>query len=160
MIKRAFATILLSLSMAVPSEAVEQVRIAYNNLLPPFAEAKDGKAVGLVVDIVRAAAERAGYSVEFLPVPLEQMEASLKEGRALAVIPAAASPERRERMDFSDTLIMTGGALYVRAPEQTPEGLKALAGKTVVTPRTGSFGGVHPEECARGKARGDGGLRK
>ena len=46
MIKRAFATILLSLSMAVPSEAVEQVRIAYNNLLPPFAEAKDGKAVG------------------------------------------------------------------------------------------------------------------
>ena len=137
MIKRAFATILLSLSMAVPSEAVEQVRIAYNNLLPPFAEAKDGKAVGLVVDIVRAAAERAGYSVEFLPVPLEQMEASLKEGRALAAIPAAASPERRERMDFSDTLMMTGGALYVRAPEQTPEGLKALAGKTVVTPRTG-----------------------
>jgi polar amino acid transport system substrate-binding protein len=137
MIKRAFTTILLSLSMAVPSEAVEQVRIASNNLLPPFAEAKDGKAVGLVVDIVRAAAERAGYSVEFLPVPLEQMETSLKDGRALAVIPVAASPERRERMDFSDTLMMTGGALYVRAPEPTPDGLKALAGKTVVTPRTG-----------------------
>ncbi len=65
------------------------------------------------------------------------MEASLKEGRALAAIPAAASPERRERMDFSDTLMMTGGALYVRAPEPTPDGLKALAAKTVVTPRTG-----------------------
>jgi polar amino acid transport system substrate-binding protein len=137
MIKHAFTALLLSLSMAVPSEAVEQVRIAYNNLLPPFAEAKDGKAVGLVVDIVRAAAERAGYSVEFLPVPLEQMEISLKEGRALAVMPAAASPERRERMDFRDTLMMTGGALYVRAPEPTPDGLQALAGKTVVTPRTG-----------------------
>src|SRR3954464_15866457 len=137
MIKRTLTIIFLSLSMAVPSEAAEQVRIAYNNLLPPFAEAKDGKAVGLVVDIVRAAAERAGYSVEFLPVPLEQMEASLKEGRALAAIPAAASPERRERMDFSDALMMTGGALYVRAPEPTPDVLKALAGKTVVTPRTG-----------------------
>ena len=78
--------------MAVPSEAGEQVRIAYNNLLPPFAEAKDGKAVGLVVDIVRAAAEHAGYSVEFLPVPLEQMEASLKEGRAVAVIPEPPLP--------------------------------------------------------------------
>ena len=137
MIKHAFTALLLSLSMAAPSKAVEQVRIAYNKLLPPFAEAKDGKAVGVVVDIVRAAAERAGYSVEFLPVPLEQMEASLKEGRALAVMPAAASPERRERMDFSDTLMMTGGALYVRAPEPTPDSLKALAGKTVVTPRTG-----------------------
>ena len=137
MIKRACTAIFLSLSMAIPSEAAEQVRIACNNLLPPFAEAKDGKAVGLVVDIVRAAAEHAGYSVEFLPVPLEQMEAALKEGRAVAAIPAAASPERRERMDFSDTLMMTGGALYVRAPEPTPDSLKALAGKTVVTPRTG-----------------------
>jgi polar amino acid transport system substrate-binding protein len=52
-------------------------------------------------------------------------------------MPAAASPERRERMDFRDTLMMTGGALYVRAPEPTPDGLQALAGKTVVTPRTG-----------------------
>src|SRR5262245_8008226 len=134
---RASTIALLCLAMSWSCEAAEQVRIAYNNLLPPFAEAKDGKAVGLVVDIVRAAAERAGYSVEFLPVPLEQMEVSLKEGRAVAAIPAAASPERRERMDFSDTLMMTGGALYVRVPERTPDGLKALTGKTVVTPRTG-----------------------
>src|SRR4051812_31045675 len=46
MIKRALTIIFLSLSMAVPSEAAEQVRIAYNNLLPPFAEAKDGKEGG------------------------------------------------------------------------------------------------------------------
>src|SRR6185436_14195821 len=137
MIKRAFATILLSLSMAVPSEAVEQVRIAYNNILPPFAETKDGKAVGLVVDIVQAAAERAGFSVEFVPVPLEQMEASLRDGRAVATMPAASTPERRERMDFNDTLLMAGGALYVLAPHPTPASLQALAGKTVVTPRTG-----------------------
>jgi Bacterial extracellular solute-binding proteins, family 3 len=49
----------------------------------------------------------------------------------------AATPERRERLDFSATLLMSGGALYVRSPDPTPEGLRALAGKTVVTPRTG-----------------------
>ena len=107
------------------------MRIAYNSILPPFTEARDGKAVGLVIDIAQAAAERAGYGVEFVPVPLEQMEASLRDGRALAAIPVAATPERQDRMDFSEILLMTGGAFYVRAPDPTPEHLRALAGKTV-----------------------------
>jgi ABC-type amino acid transport substrate-binding protein len=137
MIERLFGIALVCLAMSGQSEAAEQVRIAYNNILPPFAETKDGKAAGLVVDIVQAAAERAGYGVEFVPVPLEQMESSLRDGRALAMMPAAATAERRERMDFSETLLMTGGALYVLAPNPTPASLQALAGKTVVTPRTG-----------------------
>jgi polar amino acid transport system substrate-binding protein len=137
MIKRAFGIILLCLSIPVPCEAAELVRAAHNSLLPPFAEVKNGKSVGLVIDIFRAAAERAGYSVEFLPVPIEQMELALTDGRALAVIPTAITPERRQRLDFSATLLMTGGSLYVRAPDPTPESLRALAGKTVVTPRTG-----------------------
>ena len=136
MIGRAFAIALLGLGMSSPCPAADQIKIAYNQILPPFSENKDGKASGLVIDIVRAAAERAGYAVEFIPVPLEQMEPALRDGRALAVMPTAASPERRERMDFSDTLLMTGGSLYVRAPEPTPT-LQTLAGKTVVTPRTG-----------------------
>jgi ABC-type amino acid transport substrate-binding protein len=114
-----------------------QVRVAYNSILPPFTEEKDGKATGLVIDIVHAAAERAGYNVEFVPVPLDQMEAALSDGHAQAVIPLAASPERRERLDFSNTLLMTGGALYVRQPQPTPASLQALAGRTVVTPRSG-----------------------
>jgi ABC-type amino acid transport substrate-binding protein len=32
---------------------------------------------------------------------------------------------------------MTGGALYVRAPNPTPDSLAALSGKIVVTPRAG-----------------------
>src|SRR5262249_37430169 len=32
---------------------------------------------------------------------------------------------------------MSGGALYVRAPNPRPENLNLLAGKTVVTPRAG-----------------------
>jgi polar amino acid transport system substrate-binding protein len=115
-----------------------QVRVAYNSILPPFTEEKDGKATGLVIDIVHAAAERAGYNVEFVPVPLDQMEAALSDGHAQAVIPLAASPERRERLDFSNTLLMTGGALYVRQPQPTPASLQALAGRTVVTPRIAS----------------------
>jgi ABC-type amino acid transport substrate-binding protein len=62
---------------------------------------------------------------------------SLQDGRAAAIFPMAVTPERKETLDFSNALLMTGGALYVRAPEPTPANLKALAGKTVVTPKTG-----------------------
>ena len=101
MTRRALAIVWLSLCMSSTSSSAEQIWIAYNHILPPFSETKDGKAAGLVVDIVRAATERAGYAVESLPVPLEQMEPALKDGRALAVIPSAASPERRERVRIS-----------------------------------------------------------
>ncbi len=136
MLKHLVALILLSL-MTTASPAAETIRVAHNRLLPPFAEVKDGKSTGLVVDIFRAAAERAGYDVEFFPVPIEQMEATLKDGRAIATIPTAVTPERRQTMDFSDMLLMTGGAIYVRAGEATPSDLQALSGKVVVTPRTG-----------------------
>ena len=56
MIERAFGIVLLlGGALALPVLAAEQVRIAHNNLLPPFSEAKDGKTVGLVVDIFLAA---------------------------------------------------------------------------------------------------------
>jgi ABC-type amino acid transport substrate-binding protein len=137
MIERIAGMVLLMALMIAPSAAAERIKVAHNRLLPPFAEVKDGKTVGLVVDIFRAAAERAGYEVEFFPVPLEQMEESLKDGRAIATMPTAITPERLQTMDFTETLLMTGGAIYVRASEAAPADLRSLAGKVVVTPRTG-----------------------
>jgi polar amino acid transport system substrate-binding protein len=131
------ASILLCLMMTVPRAVAETIKVAHHRLLPPFAEVKDGKSAGLLVDIFRAAAERAGYQVEFIPVPIEQLEAALKEGRAIATFPTAITPERAQTMDFTDTLLMTGGSIYVRAGETAPADLRALAGKVVITPRTG-----------------------
>lgn len=136
MIERIAAMVLLGL-MIVPGAAAEKIKVAHHRLLPPFAEVKDGKSAGLLVDIFRAAAERAGYEVEFIPVPIEQLEAALKEGRVIATFPTAITPERAQTMDFTDTLLMTGGSIYMRAGEPAPDDLRALAGKVVVTPRTG-----------------------
>ena len=115
----------------------EVMRIVHPDRLSPFAEVIDGRSSGITVDIVRGAAERAGLRIEFLAVPFEQVEAGLHDGRADMAIPIAVTTERRERFDFSDTLLMTGGSLFVRAGEASPEGLAVLAGKVVVTPRTG-----------------------
>jgi len=113
------------------------MRIAYADVFPPFTEFKDGKAEGLAVEIVRAAAGHAGIEVEFVAVPFEQVQRTLEDGRAEAVFPLTITPERLPLFDFSDPFLVTGGALFVRSPNGTPQGLGSLADKIVVTPRTG-----------------------
>lgn len=113
------------------------MRIAHANALPPFTMVENGTSSGMVLEICRASVESAGHDAVFVPVPFEEMQSALIDGRADAAIPVAITPERRERLDFSAPLLMTGGSLYVRAPAATPPGLQALAGKTVVTPGDG-----------------------
>lgn len=115
----------------------EPVRIAHAQDFPPLAEVRDGKSEGLAIDILRAAAARAGVEVQFVAVPFEQVHLTLADGRAEALYPLAITPERRQLFDFTEGLLVTGGTLYVRAGNVPPENLAALSGKTVVTPRTG-----------------------
>jgi ABC-type amino acid transport substrate-binding protein len=75
-------------------------------------------------------------ALQFVPAPLEQVGQTVKDGRAAAIF-LAITPERRQFFDFSSPVLTTGGALYVRAPNETPESLLALSGKIVVTPRAG-----------------------
>ncbi|MBR1162035.1 transporter substrate-binding domain-containing protein [Bradyrhizobium elkanii] len=65
----------------------EPVRITCPDVFPPFTELKNGRAEGLAVEIVRAAAGHAGIDVEFVAVPFEQVQRTLKDGRAEAVFP-------------------------------------------------------------------------
>lgn len=73
LIRRLFLCVLLCLWHGGRAVA-EPVRIAYAEVFPPFTELKDGKAEGLAVDIVRAAAGRARIEVEFVAVPFEQVQ--------------------------------------------------------------------------------------
>ena len=131
------STVLLSSVWQRGQAAAETVRIAYPEVFPPFTEFKDGKAVGLAVDIVGAAAKRGGIEIEFVSVPFEQVQRTLEDGRAEGVFPLTITPERLPMFDFSDPFLVTGGALFVRAPSTTPDGLGPLADKIVATPRTG-----------------------
>jgi ABC-type amino acid transport substrate-binding protein len=118
------------------------VRIAHQVDFMPIADVKDGQSVGLGVEIVRTAAERSHIDVEFVPVPFEQVQKTLDDGRAVAIFPFAITPERQRSFDFSAPIYQGGGGLFVRAPGATPKDLAALSGKTVVTPRTGPLAGL------------------
>jgi len=134
------ALILFSLLFCHPVYAqnrADLMRIAHAQDFAPLAEVKDGKSEGLAGDIVRAVALRAGLEVKFVAVPFEQTQITLADGRADAAFPLAITPERRQLFDFTEGLLVTGGTLYVRAPNVPPDSLNALSGKIVVTPRTG-----------------------
>jgi polar amino acid transport system substrate-binding protein len=133
-IGRTFLVILSGLW--VLQATAEPLRIAHNQPFPPFSEFKNGKSEGLAIDILRAATRQVGIDLEFVASPLEQMAQTLSDGRADALL-VAATPERLKTFDVSAPLLMTGGALFVRAPNATPESLSELSGKIVVTPRTG-----------------------
>jgi polar amino acid transport system substrate-binding protein len=85
--------------------ASEPFRIAHNQNLPPFMMVQDGKSVGLGVDVLRAAAVRAGIELAFVPVTIEHQLASLKDGRADALL-SADTPERREMLDFGAPVVI------------------------------------------------------
>jgi ABC-type amino acid transport substrate-binding protein len=124
-------------TLAHAQRGAEPVRIAHAQEFPPLAEVRDGKSEGLAIDILRAAAARAGMEVQFVAVPFEQVPLTLADGRAEGAFPLAATPERRQLFDFTEGLLVTGISLYVRAGNVAPETLAALSGKVVVTPRTG-----------------------
>jgi ABC-type amino acid transport substrate-binding protein len=136
-----FAAVAVLLSFSSLTAEAQAIRVAHDQRFPPFAEVKDGKSEGLAVDILNAAAERAGITIVYVPVPFAEIQKTLEDGRADAIFPLAINPERRKSFDFSAPLVITGGALFVRAPQPTPDGLTALAGKTVVTPKTGPLAG-------------------
>lgn len=129
-------TALAGSAVAVPASA-EPLRVAHDQRFPPFAQAENGQSTGLAVDLLRAAAKQAGLDISFVPVPFQEIQTTLTDGRADAIFPIAITPERKQSFDFSTPLLPTGGALFVRAPEKTPASLAAIAGKTVTTPRTG-----------------------
>jgi polar amino acid transport system substrate-binding protein len=119
----------------------KDVRLAHDQRFSPFSQVVNGRSEGMTVDILRAAAERSGLSIVFVPVPFEEMQVTLTDGRADGVFPLAINEERRRTFDFSAPLLITGGALFTRAPGAVPENLAALAKKTVVTPSSGPLAG-------------------
>jgi polar amino acid transport system substrate-binding protein len=138
---RALVAALLCLLFANAHGVAEPFRIIHNQPFPPFSELKNGKSEGLAIDILQAAAERVGIELDFIASPLEQMVQMLKDGRGDALL-GPNTLERQKVYDFSSPVLTSGGALFVRAPSPTPDGLRALSGKVVVTPRTGPLAAI------------------
>ncbi|MGE4338612.1 MAG: substrate-binding periplasmic protein, partial [Pigmentiphaga sp.] len=112
-------------------------KVVVDENFPPFVQMAQGSPAGLGIEVLQAAADRAGIELRFVPVPFVRIQPTVDEGKADAIFPLAINPDRLKLYDFSEPLVSTGGALFVRAPSPTPESLQALSGKSLITPKTG-----------------------
>jgi len=136
----------LALIAALPFAALPWVasaapfKIAVDQNFPPFIRMEADKPAGLGIALLEAAASRTGLELRLIPKPFAQIQAAVETGEADAIFPLTANPQRLERFHFSEPLISTGGALFVRHPEATPANVHALHGKSILTPKTGPLG--------------------
>jgi polar amino acid transport system substrate-binding protein len=118
---------------------IQTVRFAHDLGFPPFAERIATGSAGMIVDMLRACGTRAGFLTEFVAVPFDEVQKTMKDGRADAIFPLGINPERREIFNFSEPLFVTGAALFTRRSDPYPSwpSFDDLIGKIVTTPRTG-----------------------
>jgi polar amino acid transport system substrate-binding protein len=116
----------------------ETLVFAHATRFLPFAELTPQGSTGIAVDVLREAAKRAGLKLELLALPFEELHAAAFEGLACAIFPVGINGHRDAQFDFSDPLIVSGGALFTRSSDgdATPA-LATLSGKVVTTPMAG-----------------------
>jgi polar amino acid transport system substrate-binding protein len=112
-------------------------RFVYQSLFPPFAFTQEGKAEGIVIDILSKVLSRSGLEAIFLPFPMSEVETLLYSGEVDAIACHGITPDRQKIFDFSDPLVVTGAGLFVESSKPTFTELEEWEGKTIITPRTG-----------------------
>ncbi len=144
------SAIVLGLSLAlilVPQVgAAEKIRLAHDDPFPPFTVYKDGRSEGIVIDILQEALKRVNIEPVFIPAHMDKIQDLVKAGDVDGLAFLGINPDRRKLYDFSDPLLITGGALFVASPNASPSGLKEFEGKTIVTPLKGPLAGYIKNE--------------
>jgi len=117
--------------------------VATDATWPPMEMVDESKnIVGFDIDLLNAAAEAGGFTVEFRNTAWDGIFAGLPAGEYDAVISSVTiTDERKKQMDFSIPYINAGQILIVRADIKGVEKLADLKGKSVGAQigTTGSF---------------------
>ena len=137
---RFVSAIVLTAMTIGATPAPETIRVAHADLAA-FITVKGDKTVGVVADILRAAAAREGIAIDFVALAGDAA-AALANGSADAVAPTFVSASGNQAFDYSTAILTTGGGLFVRAPGPAPSDPTMLAGRTVATPVFGPYLGL------------------
>ena len=114
-------------------EAGNTIVFATDATWPPMEYVnEDREIVGFDIDMIRAAAEAAGFQAEFRNTAWDGIFAGLATGEYDAVVSSVTITEdRKETMDFSIPYINAGQVLIVQMGEQGVTALADLSGREV-----------------------------
>ncbi|MFM9972061.1 MAG: substrate-binding periplasmic protein [Burkholderiales bacterium] len=113
------------------------IRIGFDHPFQPFAYLKDGVPHGSLIDLVAQVMTRAALPFEWAPMTLEQTEPALYSGDVDALAFKGIIPERAALMDFSDTLVVSGAALFRAKGLRNSDDPKDFPRLRAATPRKG-----------------------
>lgn len=113
------------------------IRIGFDHPFQPFAFLDDGVAAGSLIDLVAAVMHQAALPFEWVPMSLEQTEPALYSGSVDALAFKGVIAERTALMDFSDTLVVSGAALFRAEGLRKSDDPGDFPGLLAATPRRG-----------------------
>lgn len=117
-----------------PAPASGSLRIATDATFPPFeiVDETTKELTGFDIELMRAIAEKAGFTLEWNNLPFDSVLAGLSQCQFdLAIAAITITDERKEQMLFSDPYINAGQIVVVRVDDQSIQSKDDLAGKTV-----------------------------
>lgn len=121
----------LILILPVPGQAGTVIRIGHEQNHPMVSTSPEGRAQGIMIDIVAEIARREGWTLEYAPCIWNNCLENLDAGAIDLLVAIAYTPERAERFSYNQhTVISNWGLLYSR-PELNIESYADLEGKRI-----------------------------
>lgn len=110
-----------------------ELRIAIEANMPPFNFKDDGKLSGFEVELGQALANELDIRAEFVVTTRDDLLPGVESGKYdIALNQIAATPELKERLDFSEPYSYSSAQLIVRKEEKRPlTTLDALKGHSL-----------------------------
>jgi ABC-type amino acid transport substrate-binding protein len=133
----------------------EDVSVASDIAYPPFEFEQGGEPTGFDIDLMDEIGERAGFTPEYQNVAFDGIIGGLANNQYDAVISAMTiTPERAERIDFSDPYFNADQSLLV--PADSGVGSVSDLGDATVGVQLGTTGEIEANELAdSGEIQGD-----
>lgn len=107
-----------------------------NGKLAPIIYEEKGETKGIAVDIAKGIGEKIGYNVIVEAIDWEKAQDMLLSGEADALMQMNPSPERERFYDFSDELLKSEFAIFIKTGSSISN-VYDLKGKTVGIEKTG-----------------------
>ena len=132
-------------SSSTSSSSEKTLVVGTEPTFPPFEFTENEKDVGFDIDLAQAICDKLGYKMEVKNMGFDALIPALQSGQIdLIAAGMDATPERQEKVNFTDVYFKGGYSVVVRKDNTDITGFDSLSGKTV-----GAQVGSKPVETAQ-----------
>ena len=126
---------------STPATTADKVyKVGVDNTYPPFEFTKDGKLIGIDVDLITAIAKDQGFKIDIEQMDFSGIIPAMQAGMLdIGMGGMSITDKRKETVDFSEPYFAAGVSLVVANNNQTITSLDDLSGKKVVV-KNGTVG--------------------